>query len=66
MNLQTHNLCYFLVTIVFGDHSSQNMFDYQPTFSTLQTKKKGTDYNLSWRSKRLYSSSLSHNKLLFA
>ena len=39
VKLQTHDLSYFLDNNFFGDDSSQNMFDYQPTFSTLQIKK---------------------------
>ena len=34
---------------------SQNMFVYQPT---LELKDKGTDYVLSWESRRVYNSTL--------
>ena len=35
------------------------MFVYQPALNTLELKKdKGTDYVLSWKSKRVYNSRL--------
>ena len=42
-----------------GNDGLQNIFDCQPTFSTLQSQKnKGTDYILSWKSRGLYSFTL--------
>ena len=64
VKLQTFDLSYFLGIILFGDHSFQNLFVYEPALDTLQLKKqKGTDYILSWKSKRLYPSKL---KLLYS
>ena len=41
------------------------MFLYQPTLDALELKKdKGTDYVLSWKSKRLYTSK--HKRLYTA
>ena len=51
--LETYDLSYFFDKNIFGDDDSQNMFVYQPTFSTLQLYKD-TDHILSWKSKGLY------------
>ena len=40
---------------------SQNIFVYQPTLDTLESKKKkdkGNDYVLSWKSKGVFNSKL--------
>ena len=40
----------------FGNDGFQNIFVRQPTLDTLELKKdKGTDYALSWKSKRVYA-----------
>ena len=59
MKLQTHDLSYFLSQKSFVDDGFQNMFVYQPTLDTLElTKRKGTDYVLSWKSKGVYTCKL--------
>ena len=56
VKLEMHDL-YFLGKSFFGDDCSQNLFVYQPTHSTLESKKdKGTDYVLSCISKGVYTS----------
>ena len=40
VQLQTHDLSYFLENNFFGDDFFQNMFIYQPTIDTLQLKNK--------------------------
>ena len=45
--------------LVRDDDGFQNMFVHQLTINTLELKKdKGTDYVLSWISKRVYTSKL--------
>ena len=43
--MKTFDLSYFLGKNVFGDEGFQNMFVYQPVFSTLELKEeKGTEF----------------------
>ena len=66
--LQTFDLSYFLGKIVFGDDGFQNMFGYQPTFSTLDIKKANHEQNVSdWKAKRIYIYQLrpSHDLTIF-
>ena len=59
MELQTHDLSYFLGKIFCVDNVSKNMLVYQPTLDTLELKKdKSTDYILIWISKGVYTSKL--------
>ena len=59
MNLQTHDLSYYLVDVFDDDDGFQNMFVYQPTLDTLELKKgQGSDYILSRKSKGMYTSKL--------
>ena len=47
----------FMVNFFFGDDGFQNMFVYQPKLDTLNFKKdKSTGYNLSWKSKGVFTS----------
>ena len=46
-----------------SNDGSQNTFVYQPTLNTLEVKKS-TDYVLSWKSKAVNNSRLSHYILL--
>ena len=46
-----------MVNFFFGDDGFQNMFVYQPKLDTLNFKKdKSTGYNLSWKSKGVFTS----------
>ena len=59
VKLQTVIYINFLTKIFFGDDGSQNIFVYQPTLDTFRVKNdKETDYVLSWKSKRVYTSKL--------
>ena len=59
VKLQTVIYINFLAKIFFGDDGSQNIFVYQPTLDTFRVKNdKETDYVLSWKSKRVYTSKL--------
>ena len=43
----------------FGNGGFQDMFVYQPIFSTLDLKEgKGTEYSIIWKSKELIKSTL--------
>ena len=56
-SLTTKNYNVFSGRIYFtNDDGSQNMFVYEPTVDTLECK--GTDYVLSWKSKKVYTSKL--------
>ena len=58
--LITNGYNFFLGRIYFtSNDGSQNTFVYQPTIDTLELNKdKGTDYVLSWKSKRAFNSEL--------
>ena len=62
----TKDYNFFLGRIYFtSNDGSQNTFVHQPTFDTLELKKdKGTDYVLSWKSKTVYDSNISHHILV--
>ena len=57
-SLITKDSVFFLGRIYFASNdASQNTFIYQPRLDTLELNKdKGTDYVLSWNSKRVYNS----------
>ena len=57
--ISTKDYSFFLGRIYFtSDNGSQNLFVYQPTFSTIKYHNTITEYVISWRSKILYTTNL--------
>ena len=60
------DLSNFLGKSVFGDDGFGNIFVYQPTLDTLKIKKdKSTDYNLSQKSKEVFTPKLKQLYITF-
>ena len=57
--ISTKDYSFFLGRIyITSDNGSQNLFVYQPTFSTIKYHNTRTEYLISWRSKILYTTNL--------